>query len=270
MNKCLEEYKFGELTMAFNQFWLYEFCDVYLEAIKPRFREGRDSRTPQLILFTIFDQGLRLLHPMMPFISEELYQKLPKWSGKSESICIAAYPTSNNWGLNAEEIDREFTFAFGVVKTIRSLCASVNVPNNVKVSAFVNLLPNATNVDGLKKVLENEEELIVTLAKCGKVSGVSGSADIPKGCVMDIAVNTAEVHVNVSEHINVASEITRLEKKVDEINKFIEGVKKKMNIPDYDTKVPEKVKTQNTEKLQSYNTDLEKLNEALESFKKML
>jgi len=270
MNKYLEEYKFGELTMVFNNFWIYELCDIYLEGIKPRFRGGRDPIIPQTILFTLFDQGLRLLHPLMPFISEDLYQKLPNWPEKFESLCIAAYPTSNNWGLNAEEIEKEFNFAYGVVKTIRSLAASVNLPNNVKANTYVNLLSGIANAAELKKIIETEEELIVTLAKCGKASNVAGPQDLPKGCIMDIAGNTAEVYINVSEHINVQGEIARLQKKIEENEKLIEGVKKKMNVPDYDTKVPEKVKIQNQEKLDAYSNDNAKLNEALEGFKKLL
>ena len=270
MNKYLEEYKFGELTILFNNFWLYELCDVYLEAIKPRIRAGTEARIPQLILFTIFDQGLRLIHPVLPFISEELYQKLPAWPGKSESICIAPYPTGNGFNLNAETIDKEFNFAYDVVKTIRSLCASVNVPNNVKCSVFVNFLPSVANPESFKKLIETDQELILTLAKSGNVKVITNSGDVPKGCIMDIASNTAEVFVNVSEHVNIRAEITRLEKKIDENNKQIENTKKKMSVPDYDTKAPEKVKKQNSEKLEAYTNDNVKLNEALDNFKKLL
>ena len=270
MNTYLQEFKFGELTIVFSNFWLYEFCDIYLEAIKPRLRSPTEARIPQLILFTIFDQGLRLLHPLMPFISEELYQKLPVWPGKIESICIAPYPTSNGWNLNAESIEKDFEFVYGVVKTVRSLCSSVNVPNNVKCSVFVNLLATVSNPEHFKKLIEADQELITTLAKSGKISFLSNSAEVPKGCIMDISSNTAEIYVNVSEHINVKGEITRLEKKIEENNKFIENIKKKTSAADYETKVPEKVKTQNAEKLEAYSNDNIKLNEALENFKKLL
>lgn len=269
MNSHLKEFKFGELTILFSNFWIYEFCDIYLEAIKPRLRIPEQARIPQLILFTIFDQGLRLLHPLMPFISEELYQKLPVWPGKSESICIAPYPTGNNWNLNAETIDKEFDFAYSVVKTIRSLCASVNIPNNVKVSVFVNFLQTA-EAQNLTKVVESEQELIVTLAKSGKVTLINGASAVPKGCVMDIAASTAEIHVNVSEHINIRGEITRLEKKIEDNNKQIENVRKKMSAPGYEEKAKEEVKKQNLEKLENYTNDNKKLNEALENFKKLL
>ena len=138
----------------------------------------------------------------MPFISEELYQKLPVWPGKIESICIAPYPTGNNFNLNAETVDKELDFAYSVVKTIRSLCSSVNVPNNVKCSVFVSLLPSITNPESYAHLVETEQELIVTLAKSGKVQLIKEGVQLPKGCIMDIAASTAEVHVNVSEHIH--------------------------------------------------------------------
>ena len=95
------------MVNAIYNFWLYELCDVYLEAIKPRVQpftttEGetaeaaagcvRDARCAQEVLYTCIDWGLRLLHPICPFVTEELYQRLPPSDAKTESICISSYP----------------------------------------------------------------------------------------------------------------------------------------------------------------------------------
>lgn len=106
-NKCFECFEFGDVVSAIYNFWLYELCDFYLEAIKPRVQaftrvEGekveaeqarvRDARRAQEVLYTCIDRGLRLLHPICPFVTEELYQRLPPSEVKAESICISSYP----------------------------------------------------------------------------------------------------------------------------------------------------------------------------------
>lgn len=94
VNKGFDSYTLGESANAFFNFWLYELCDIYLEATKPLFINGTAEEKEQtaLTLFICLEQGMRLLHPMMPFISEELYQKLPNFPGKAASITRGDYP----------------------------------------------------------------------------------------------------------------------------------------------------------------------------------
>lgn len=96
INKNFSNYSLGEAANAFYNFWLYELCDVYLEATKPVFLTGtdEDKEATAMTLFLCIENGLRALHPMMPFITEELYQKLPEFPGKMKSITIAPFPTS--------------------------------------------------------------------------------------------------------------------------------------------------------------------------------
>ena len=106
----MEQYKFGEMVMGLYDFWLKELADVYIEAIKPVMR-GTDEeakRAARNTLFRCLDSGLRLLHPTMPYLTEELFQRLPRRADDTkwpESICIAAYPTSQRSyaGENVEE-----------------------------------------------------------------------------------------------------------------------------------------------------------------------
>ena len=92
----MTNYKFGEMVMGLYDFWLKELADVYIEAIKPVMR-GTDEDAKiaaRNTLFRCLDSGLRLLHPTMPYLTEELFQRLPHRSGDSrpESICIAPFP----------------------------------------------------------------------------------------------------------------------------------------------------------------------------------
>lgn len=93
-NTAFTIYDFSAATTALYNFWLYDLCDVYLECLKPIFQSGSDNEkaSARQTLFTCLDTGLRLISPFMPYISEELYQRLPRTEGGSLSICIAPYP----------------------------------------------------------------------------------------------------------------------------------------------------------------------------------
>lgn len=92
-NKGFESYDFSVATNACYNFWLYDLCDVYLECLKPVFQNGTDSAklSARQTLFTCLYSGLKLISPFMPFVSEELFQRLPRVD-KIPSICVSSYP----------------------------------------------------------------------------------------------------------------------------------------------------------------------------------
>lgn len=95
-NNGFEHYDFPSITTACYNFWLYELCDVYLECLKPVFTTGTEEKKSKArqVLYACLDIGLRLLSPIMPFISEELYQRLPRANyNEVHSICVADYPS---------------------------------------------------------------------------------------------------------------------------------------------------------------------------------
>ena len=93
-NEGFEGYNFPKATTALYEFWLYELCDVYLEYLKPLFASAGSDRiaTAKAVLHACLDNGLKLISPFMPYISEELYQRLPNLDSKVESICVKKYP----------------------------------------------------------------------------------------------------------------------------------------------------------------------------------
>merc|ERR1712038_261001 len=122
VNEGFEKYNFPQATTALYNFWLYELCDVYLEYLKPVFQGGAADAvlTARHVLTTCLNVGLRLISPFMPFISEELYQRLPG-AKEAPSICVARYPTSQMYGnLRDENLERDFEFVQKVYSTVRS------------------------------------------------------------------------------------------------------------------------------------------------------
>lgn len=164
INESLEGYHFHQATSAFTSFWVDQFCAVYLEYTKSALQDPEQALKVKTILFHVTEVGLRLLHPMMVFVSEELYQKLPAWNGKSESIVIAQYPLINPL-YEFEGIE-----GFQTVQNI--------IDETRKIFGGVTLLPKAK--PDISIVIENNEiesslvneftSFIIQLTKAGKVS----------------------------------------------------------------------------------------------------
>ena len=194
----------GEATNAFYNFWLYELCDIYLEATKPLFTNGstEDKERAALTLFICLENGVRLLHPMMPFISEELYQKLPQFDVKVQSITKANYPTpldENNDKLTNyfSEIENLFEVINKSAASFRSIAASVNMPPQIKPEAFV-----ITD----DKIIAEQTDLLATLGKCKSVKVVTSEDQIPKGCGI-ATVGSTKLYLELAAHIDVKKEL---------------------------------------------------------------
>jgi valyl-tRNA synthetase len=140
-NEGFEQYDLSKSTNAIYNFWLYEFCDVYLEAIKPVFwdRTAAELESPvaqetRHALYTCVEEALRLIHPYMPFISEELWQRMPRRDSQvalPPSICLAQYPQANP-KRQFGEIESQFTAVSTIVHAVRALRMEYGVVKKVK------------------------------------------------------------------------------------------------------------------------------------------
>jgi len=137
-NQNFTDYKFGDMVNGLYDFWRKELADVYLEAIKPVMKsENQANKNAALnTLYLCLDQALKLLHPTMPYLTEELYQRLPHPAAlRSESICIAKFPQNLNFVIPGAKENMEKTLL--TVKAIRSQLAALNVASNAKPSIFL-------------------------------------------------------------------------------------------------------------------------------------
>merc|ERR1719431_921751 len=150
VNIGFKEYNFPQATTALYNFWLYELCDVYLEYLKPIF-QGTDSSaalTARNVLYTCLDGGLRLISPFMPYISEELFQRLPRWSAKEPpSIMVTPFPTSTNTPYRDTAIEAEVELVQKIVGVVRSTRADYNIPNKTKTQLFLKVFcPDTSSI----------------------------------------------------------------------------------------------------------------------------
>ncbi|KAG2182598.1 hypothetical protein INT44_005577 [Umbelopsis vinacea] len=254
-NKALEDRNFMAATNIVYNFWIYELCDVYIEIIKPicdANTEGDEKaaiakRSSQDTLYTCLDHGLRLLHPFMPFVTEELWQRLNRRQGDATiSITKARFPVEDA-SYNNEEADKDFDLVFSIIKAARSLMVEYTITKNAKVYVQVN---NAK----VAKTLSDETQSITTLAKgVSDVQILQSGDELPVGCALYTITEEINVHLLVKGQVDIESEVQKLQKKIANIDKSKQGLIKKMNVADYENKVPADVREANDTKVCSRN-----------------
>lgn len=263
-------YLFGAATSALHSFFLYDVCDVYLELLKPVIADKSEAnadkmRMAQTTLYVVLEQFLRLIHPMMPFVTEELWQRLPNRTSLTsvESICVATYPEAvDEWFNPAVEHDMELVKE--AIHGARSLRNDYRVPNHVKADFYFR-----TDSEEIKAALIAQADDFCTLAKGNCFKYVDSSEATPKGWCVKVLSDQLSLLVDLSGLIDVETELARLTKEIERLTPLVDSYKRKMAAGDYETKVPENVRAVNTEKLGAYETELSAVMKAIEAFELM-
>lgn len=155
--------------------------------MKPIFQNGTPEEilAAQKVLFKTLDVGLRLLSPFMPFITEELYQRLPRKTLKYSSICVSPYPDENECPWRNEEIEKEVDFAQKVIKSIRSSRSTYNLPNKTKTDAYMECSDKS-----LETKLKKYSSLIGILAYSNVLEGKPS-----QGCTIITVTDKLQFHL---------------------------------------------------------------------------
>ncbi|XP_073703897.1 valine--tRNA ligase [Garra rufa] len=267
-----QAYDFPAITTSIYNFWLYELCDVYLESVKPVMSRTDSEGQKQAdicrqTLYTCLDVGLRLLSPLMPFVTEELFQRLPRRPAQNSppSISVTPYPETSEFCWHSEDMDRQMEFVMSVVKTIRSLRADYNL-TKTRADCYLQCIDADTAA-----LVQTYSLQIQTLSYSQAIYPVvGGDSTIPQGCAVAIASDKCTVHLMLKGLIDLEKEVTKLAAKQGELEKQMEKVKEMMAKNDYKEKVPVKVQEADAEKLRQNETELQKVKEAIENFRKMM
>jgi len=255
-NAGFADYNFPQATTALYSFWLYDLCDVYLEYLKPIF-QGSDSAailTARHVLYSCLDGGLRLISPFMPFISEELFQRLPRWDkAEPPSIMVTRFPMLKEYPFRNAVIEEEVKFVHKIAGVVRSTRADYNLPNKTKTELYLAVFCKQSS-----EVLRRYSAVIETLSTCSKVVVTENP---PVGCAIVTVSDKVSAHLNLKGLIDPVKEIEKLEKKRSNLNTQIDKLKKLTAIKD--GKVPEEVQRGNEEKLEQSITEVQRLADAL-------
>ncbi len=215
MNAALETYRFHEAANRIYDFFWGEFCDWYLELIKPRLNFEERADTAQACvacanLVNLFDASLRLLHPVMPFITEEIWQAMYEGRPPLKSIALASYPRADEkqFDLAAET---EMAILQDLIVNVRNVRAELKVEPKVKVPIEV-----FAQEPAIRTMIEQNHGAVERLANVEKITFVDVSLSKQAG-----ARSTArfDVHVIYERKIDVAAERDRLTKELEKIEK---------------------------------------------------
>ncbi len=270
VNAALANYQFAAATTSLYSFFMYDFCDQYLELIKPVFADNSEQnasrkRTTQATLYTVLEQYLRLLHPLMPFVTEELWQRLPHrgYYMDYETIMLAPYPKNIEEWTN-EEAEHNMDLIKEAIHSARSLRVQYKIANHVKANFYFR-----TESEDVKKAVMDQADDFCTLARGNFLQFFDLSQEVPKGYCIQVVSDQLSLLVDLTGLIDVDTEIGRLTKDIERLTPSITTIQRKMAAKDYETKVPDNVRTQNSEKLAALQAEIEETQRALAMFESM-
>ena len=250
VNDCLSNYKFGDAQQAAYSLWIDDLCAIFLELSKPvvyeENEENKDKRwAAQGTLWIAMEVGLRLLHPMMPFVTEELWQRLPGRGtlGESEpaSIMIASYPEATESFKN-DAAEESMAHVMKVVDACRSLRASYHIPHKTQTHFFIKC-----NGPG-EAAIRDQAEDIKTLGRASALD-INGTESEIVGTI--VVNDSLTVLMDVKGLVDYKVEITRMQKSLESTVPAIETLQRKMAADGYEEKVPKDLQEANKQKLES-------------------
>ena len=264
VNEALDKRDFLTSTSSIYEFW-YLICDVYIENSKYLIQEGSaiEKKSAKDTLYILLDNALKLIHPFMPFISEEMWQRLPKRSTeKAASIVKASYPVYVSEYDDVKSANA-YDLVLNITKEARSLLSEYNILKNGKV--FVE-----SNHEEYFKTAEDQKDSIVSLIKAiDEVTVVRDASEIPEGCVLQSVNPEVNVHLLVKGHVDIDAEIAKVQKKLEKAKKSKNGIEQTINSKDYETKANTQAKEANKSKLDNTVAEIEGLEATIENLKRL-
>lgn len=248
----LNNFRFSDAANAVYQFIWGTFCDWYIELIKPIFYGENADEIKEIRAVTAWtlDRILVMLHPFMPFITEELWDNLTIRSGK---LIHAAWPTDETVnGADKNEIDR----AIDIISAIRSLRSAMNLPAGAKLHAFVKDAAAET-----LSVVERQKALICKLARLEELDAL-GNREVTKDMVQTVSCEAA-ILIPLKGVVDFEAERARLQKELETLNKNLEGYSRKLNNESFVAKAPAAVVAEEKRRQAEAQENKSKVEEAL-------
>jgi valyl-tRNA synthetase len=255
-NRALETYYFHEAAQQIYQFFWRDFCDWYIEWVKPELQSTNAERAAVAWknLFAAFDAALRLLHPVMPFLTEELWHQLPQMSGV-KSIALDTYPVASERWKNAQALE-EFAFLQDVIKSLREMRSQMKLDPKKKVKAEF-----SSQDSQFRASLSSNMDAVLRLAILSELSISTERLEQSGGTVRSTA--QFDLRIPYSDAVNLASESTRLKKEIEGLFKAIQSKEKQLANETFRSRAPEKIISEMQAALGEQKIELQKLNDRL-------
>jgi valyl-tRNA synthetase len=255
--EALENYRFNDAAAEIYNFVWHQFCDWYLEAIKPALyeKEGPQKKETTLgVLWRVMHDTLILLHPFMPFVTEEIWHKLP---GTQGSIMKAVFPADRKDSADIRrenKAESEMDLLIELISAVRNIRGEMNISPSLNLTATVQ-----TKETKIKTTLEQHQDIVINLAKLNAFS-VNANAARPKSSATAV-VGGATIFVPLEGIIDFSKEARRLEKEMNKLAKELAVVSKKLANDGFLNKAPKDV----VEQVKAKHAGLEEKQNKLES-----
>ncbi|MCD6353847.1 MAG: valine--tRNA ligase [Proteobacteria bacterium] len=257
---ALEDYRFNEAANFIYQFVWHEFCDWYVEFSKENLAntESVQRSATQQVLIEVLDIVLRILHPFMPFITEEIWQKLP---GNSESIMISSFPKENNIFFN-RDAEEKLEKIKEVIYHIRNIRGEMHIPPPQKVEVVL-----FCDNDKTRQLLEAYKQYLFQLASIKNLKYATSKTK-PKVAATAI-VKDIEIYIPLEGVIDFGAEEKRLGKEIAKVEKELSFIQKKLSNEDFLNKAPKKIVEKENQRNQALLEKQKKLKRSILRIKKM-
>jgi valyl-tRNA synthetase len=263
VQRSLEDYRFNEASHTLYQFIWHEFCDWYLELIKPYLYQDQDLKRKTLTqetLSIVLDATLRMLHPFMPFVTEEIWQHLHE--GKENGTIMKAGFPEPDPRFDDEQVQDEMGLVIEIITTLRNIRGEMNVPPGEQITAIL----RARDEEDEKRISENQL-FILHLAKVRELM-VDRKIEKPKYSAFAVAWGV-EIFVPM-DRSRMEEEVSRLQKEILKIEKESTFVMKKLSNEQFLSKAPPEIVQEVKEKALDFHTQREKLEESLNKIRELI
>ncbi len=267
MDEMLKTYRFSDAANSLYAFIWNTFCDWYLEFTKPIFQDSTEGAkaTPerqatQLVLAHVLNRIVRLLHPFSPFITEEIYQKLPL---RGKALIVDTYPTPKNdkafLALGSEDVALELDLVREVITALRNIRGENRIKPGVKIDARI-----APMDDRSQKILGVNKGSIMTMAKL-ETCEIGAEGNLAKCAVQPVQVQDLRVNVIVplAGLVDLAEEVKRIRKTIEKLQREVAGLSQRLGDPNFVSLAPEAVVEQGKRQLQEQRSQISTLETAL-------
>ncbi len=249
INSNIDSFELGTAIAKLYEFVWDQFCDWYIEVAKIRLQEGgAAAETARTVLIYVIDGILKLLHPFMPFITEEIWQALPH---DGETIMLTAYPEYRE-ELDFSADEAEFSRIMEAIRAIRNRRAEMNVPPKKKAAVYVETAYEDTFRAGIPYI-----------QRLASASDVVIGKDLPTEGAVNVVTPDAKIYIPMAELVDFAAEKERLQKEKDKTQKDLDFFLKKLSNPGFVSKAPAAVVEKDKASAEKLKEKIAKLEESL-------
>ena len=263
VTSLMEGFQFGEAQRQIHDFLWGEFCDWYIEFAKIRLRSAEEAPSPIPVLVHVLDASLRLLHPCMPFVTEELWQHLkkhlpPAWQA-TESIMVSAYPAADGTAIDSQA-EQVMECIIEIIHSIRNARAQYKVESTKWIEAQV-------YGGELTSAITPYSETIQTLARARPVAFLDKRQGNPPGeNALTLVLKQAEVVIPMESMVDLKAERKRLQKEIEQSQTEVARLETMLKNEAFLTRAPAAVVSKEQDKLEVIKDKLERLNQQLTRF----